>query len=93
MPPNQGIYVVKPGQADVGDLPYPKIRGPEWVIVEPTALAVNPTDWYHVDFDGYESCEGCLMGYDFAGKIVEIAPGAVHDFKQGDRVFGSTMGG
>jgi NADPH:quinone reductase-like Zn-dependent oxidoreductase len=92
MPSNKGIVITAPRHAEIKDLPYPKPRGADWVVVKATALAVNPTDWYHVDLDGAQSCEGCVTGFDFAGKIVETAPGAPHGFKLGDRVFGSTLG-
>ncbi|KAM5352895.1 hypothetical protein ACJ41O_005617 [Fusarium nematophilum] len=60
------------------------------VLVKPVAVALNPTDWRHVEYG--RAKEGCILGCDYAG-IVESAGSAVGDkWKRGDRIFGCAHG-
>ena len=49
MSKNQAIVVQKAGEAKVVDVTVPKLRD-DYIIVKTKAIALNPTDWKHVDF-------------------------------------------
>lgn len=60
------------------------------VLVRPMAVALNPTDWRHVQYG--RAKDGCILGCDYAG-IVESVGSAVSDrWKPGDRIFGCAHG-
>ena len=89
----KAIVNVAPGQAEIQDIPAPKLaEGSECIIVRPTALAVNPDDVYHLDLEGEESCTGTLVGSDYAGVVVEVGSAVTKDFKKGDRIAGFAQG-
>lgn len=46
---NQGVVVEKPGEAQVQELSVPKLRD-DYILVKVKAVALNPTDWKHVDY-------------------------------------------
>lgn len=88
----KAIVNISPGKAQILDVPYPKLPKDDYLIVRPTAWAVNPTDPYHLDIDGDESCAGCHVGCDYAGVVVEVGPGVTKGFKKGDRIAGAVNG-
>jgi NADPH:quinone reductase-like Zn-dependent oxidoreductase len=49
MSKNQAVVVIKPGEAAVEEVPVPKLRD-DYILVKIKAVALNPTDWKHVDF-------------------------------------------
>ena len=49
MSKNQAVVVVKPGEARVEEASVPKLRD-DYILVKTKAVALNPTDWKHVDF-------------------------------------------
>jgi NADPH:quinone reductase-like Zn-dependent oxidoreductase len=61
---------------------------PDEMLVKTVAVALNPTDWKHVD-------HGIPMrptvGCDFSGVVQEVGPGVTR-FKKGDRVWGMVHG-
>lgn len=75
--------------AGIRPVPMPQIRD-EWIIVKTKAVALNPTDWKHIDF-GYSNA-GAKIGCDYAGVVEEVGSKVV-DFKKGDRVAGFCHGG
>ena len=78
------------GQAKlVSDLPVPKIRD-EWIIVKVAAVALNPTDWKHIDIVAEK---GAIVGCDYAGIVEEVGTAVTNGLKKGDRVAGWTHGG
>lgn len=80
----------KPGKASiVQDRPYPQLR-PGYILVDVKAVALNPTDWKHIDF---ANAEGSLSGCDFAGVVVQTGNGYTKGWKVGDRVCGFAHGG
>lgn len=87
----KGIVNVSPGNAEIRDVPYPELSS-EYIIVKPTAWAVNPDDVYHLDLDGEEGCPDCLVGSDYVGIVVEVGSGVTRDFKKGDRISGWARG-
>jgi NADPH:quinone reductase-like Zn-dependent oxidoreductase len=46
---NEAIIVQKPGEAAKQEASVPKLRD-DYILVKVKALALNPTDWKHVDF-------------------------------------------
>jgi len=64
---------------------------PRGILVKIKAIALNPTDWKHVD---YYLKTGDSIGCDFAGDIVELGSEAKDKgFKVGDAVSGFVRGG
>jgi NADPH:quinone reductase-like Zn-dependent oxidoreductase len=81
----------QPGKVSlVTDRPYPKLRS-GYVLVDVKAVALNPTDWKHIDFANVEA--GVLSGCDFAGVVAEIGTGYSKDWRKGDRICGFAHGG
>ncbi|KIW21320.1 hypothetical protein PV08_01900 [Exophiala spinifera] len=77
------------GKASVTDRPYPKPRS-GYVLVDVKVVALNPTDWKHID---YENSKNCLSGCDYAGIVAETGTGYSKDWKVGDRICGFVFGG
>ncbi|KAF4452314.1 hypothetical protein F53441_4832 [Fusarium austroafricanum] len=91
MATTRAIVNIAPGQAEIQDVPVQELE-PGYIKVKTTAWAINPDDVYHLDLEGEESCEGSIVGSDYAGVVVEVGPGVTRDFKVGDRVAGYVMG-
>jgi NADPH:quinone reductase-like Zn-dependent oxidoreductase len=70
------------------DVPMPKLRD-DHILVKTVAVALNPTDWKHIDF---VPTIGALVGCDYAGIVEEVGPGVTKSFKKGDRVAGFMHG-
>ncbi|KEF53530.1 uncharacterized protein A1O9_10505 [Exophiala aquamarina CBS 119918] len=71
----------EPGKASiVYDQPDPQIP-PGYILVDVKAVALNPTDWKHIDFANTK--EGALSGCDFAGVVAQTGHW-IHQ-KLGDR--------
>lgn len=86
----KAIAVLPEGKATaILEVPTPAIRD-EWVLVKVKAVALNPTDWKHVDYGHADA--GSKVGCDYAG-IVEETGSKVTKFKKGDRIAGSVRGG
>jgi NADPH:quinone reductase-like Zn-dependent oxidoreductase len=81
------IKIHGPGKASVvTDTVTPKPSSSD-LLVKVVAVALNPTDWKHIDA-GPPSTAGC----DFAGVVVELGSAVTRAFKVGDRVWGSVHG-
>ena len=79
----------EPGQASlITGRPIPKPR-PGYVLVEPRAVALNPTDWKHID---RMNTKDCLLGCDYGGVVTELGTGYTKDWKVGDRLCGFVNG-
>jgi NADPH:quinone reductase-like Zn-dependent oxidoreductase len=52
-------------------------------------VALNPTDWRHIDF---VPCDGTIVGCDYAGVVEAVGPQVKKAFKKGDRVAGFVHG-
>ncbi|KAL1605237.1 hypothetical protein SLS60_004781 [Paraconiothyrium brasiliense] len=61
---------------------------PDELLVKAIAVALNPTDWKHVE---YGITTRPTVGCDFAGVVQEVGP-EVTRFKKGDRVLGMVHG-
>jgi NADPH:quinone reductase-like Zn-dependent oxidoreductase len=80
----------EPGQVSlVTDRPHPRPR-PGYVLVDVKAVALNPTDWKHVD---NLNNKGLLSGCDYAGVVAETGQGYDTTWKVGDRICGFAHGG
>ena len=49
MSKNSAVVVTKPGEAAVEEVSVPRLRD-DYILVKVKAVALNPTDWKHVDF-------------------------------------------
>lgn len=74
--------------AVISDAPIPEIRS-GYAKVKTVAVALNPTDWKHIDEYG---SPGCLVGCDYAGVVEEIGPGVIKSLKVGDKIAGVAHG-
>ena len=72
----------------VPDAPIPKLRN-GYILVQNVAVAINPTDWQHVDGEGDP---GAIVGCDYAGTVMEVGNGVTKTFAKGDRVCGFIHG-
>ena len=52
-------------------------------------VALNPTDWRHIDF---VPCTGATVGCDYSGIVEAVGPRVKKAFKKGDRVAGFVHG-
>ncbi|KAK0642202.1 putative zinc-binding oxidoreductase ToxD [Cercophora newfieldiana] len=83
----KAIKMTGPRAAEIQEVPIPALRD-DYVLVKVKAVALNPTDWKHIDFI---SATGCTVGCDYAGIIEEVGP-QVTGWKKGDRIAGFTHG-
>lgn len=72
----------------VSDAPVPTATK-DFLKIRTVAVALNPTDWKHIDF---RADKGAIVGVDYAGYVEEIGPLVKRAFKVGDRVAGFTHG-
>lgn len=80
----------EPGKASlITDRPASKQR-PGYIVVEPRAVALNPTDWKHID---RMNTKDCLLGCDYGGIVRELGTDCTKDWKVGDRICGYVNGG
>ena len=90
MASQQKAIVIK-GRGDarfVSDAPIPKLRD-DYILVKNVAVAINPTDWQHVDSEGEP---GAIVGCDYAGTVREVGSHVTKNFAKGDRVCGFIHG-
>jgi NADPH:quinone reductase-like Zn-dependent oxidoreductase len=71
--------------AKVVDRPVPKLRD-EYILVKVVAIALNPTDWKHIEWD--LGAPGCTCGIDYAGIVEQVGSKVTKNFKKGDRIAG-----
>lgn len=67
----------------------PKLRD-DSLLVRPVAVALNPTDWRHIQYGRAE--EGCIIGCDYAGVVESVGKAVSGKWKPGDRIFGAAHG-
>jgi NADPH:quinone reductase-like Zn-dependent oxidoreductase len=85
----KAVVVKSPKQAVVAtDHPVPSIRD-DYLFVRTVAVALNPTDWKHVDF---LAPRGVTVGCDYAGVVEAVGPKVRKHFQKGDRVCGFAHG-
>lgn len=90
MPSRQKAIVIKSrGNAHlISDARIPKLPD-GYILVKTVAVAINPTDWQHVDGEGKA---GSTVGCDYAGTVMEVGKNVTKAFAQGDRVCGVVHG-
>lgn len=89
----KAIRIEARGCASIITAPLPKLESrDEYVLVRTTAVAVNPSDWKHVDFMLVGDPTGSRPGLDYAGVVVDVGKAVTQNFKKGDRVFGIVNG-
>ena len=85
----KAIVLKCPKQAVLAtDHPVPALRD-DYLLVQTVAVAVNPTDWKHVDF---LAPRGVTVGCDYAGVVEEVGAEVKKQFRKGDRVCGFAHG-
>lgn len=84
----KAIKVVEAKKAELQDVPVPKLRD-DYVLVKVEAVALNPTDWKHVD---YLANPGATVGCDYAGVVEEVGSAVTKKFSKGDRIAGFSHG-
>ena len=90
MSTQKAVIIQGPRKASfVTDRDIPKLR-PSYMLVRVAAVALNPTDWKHVDF---LATENALLGVDYAGTVEETGTGYSKQWEKGDRVYGFVHGG
>ncbi|KAH7311373.1 zinc-binding dehydrogenase [Stachybotrys elegans] len=92
MSQNKAIRIVAHAKVDVVDVPYPTLPSEAYMIVKTTAVAVNPTDWKHIDSAEKSGALGCNVGCDYAGIVEHVGSAVTKPFKKGDRVCGPVLG-
>ncbi|KKA30137.1 hypothetical protein TD95_001996 [Thielaviopsis punctulata] len=92
MPENRAIKIVADGQAKIVETEIPKLPNDKYILVKVTAVALNPTDWKHIDSASAIGCLNTQVGCDYAGIVEEVGSGVTKDFKKGDRITGPVNG-
>lgn len=85
----RAIQIQAPNVAKlVTNAPIPALR-PQYVKVKTAAVALNPTDWKHIDF---LASEGAINGCDFSGTVEAVGEDVKNGLQIGDRVAGFIHG-
>ena len=77
------------GLAAIAQVPVPH-QSDTQLLVEVQAVALNPTDFKHIDFI---SPAGSIVGCDYAGVVSKVSKTNPRNWKVGDRVAGVVHGG
>lgn len=72
----------------VTNAPIPALR-PDYIKVKNAAVALNPTDWKHIDF---RASKGAINGCDYAGTVEAVGENVKNGLQVGDRVAGFIHG-
>ncbi|GJC86482.1 protein TOXD [Colletotrichum liriopes] len=83
----RAIHIEGRGKAVITENTIPKLRDGH-ILVRPRAVAVQPSDWKHVDYMLVGDPTGARMGFEYAGNVIDIGKHVSQDFRKGDRVFG-----
>ncbi|KAK5074504.1 hypothetical protein LTR70_010644 [Exophiala xenobiotica] len=94
MPTNTAAWILSSReQVTVKDAPYTP-AGPDEVVIENSAVAINPLDWKLQSFDPIPTFPvkyPMILGSDVAGTIIEVGNN-VHARKVGERVIAHCVG-
>lgn len=85
---NQHILIKAQGDAQIEQVAVPELRD-DYILVTTHAVALNPSDWKHVDF---MASPGARLGCDYAGVVEAVGKAVTKEFKKGDRVVGPCYG-
>ncbi|KAK2743069.1 hypothetical protein FQN57_005025 [Myotisia sp. PD_48] len=83
----KAIIIQGPGDAQLVERRLPPIPD-RFMLVKPVAVALNPTDWKHIDL----GVVGSVVGCDYAGIVEAVGKGIRKKFKKGDKVYGPAHG-
>ncbi|KZF20177.1 oxidoreductase-like protein [Xylona heveae TC161] len=72
----------------VQNAPVPTLRD-DYILVKTAAVALNPTDWKHIDF---LASKGAIVGCDYSGVVEKVGPAVTNSLKPGDKVAGFIHG-
>lgn len=86
----KAVVITKPGTAEVKTVSLPKLRD-DYILVRATAVAVNPSDWKHVDMP-VDGNVGTRVGSDYAGIVEQVGSKVTKPFAKGDRICGLAHG-
>ena len=90
MPHQKAIILQTPGHAHLTtSRPIPHLR-PGYLLVKVTFIALNPTDWKHLDS---VAAPGALLGCDYAGTVHATGTNYSKAWAVGDRICGFAHGG
>ncbi|KAK4235125.1 chaperonin 10-like protein [Achaetomium macrosporum] len=92
-PPSEikAVVITGPGTAEVKTVPLPSLPD-DYVLIRPTAVALNPTDWKHIDGVPRAVEAGAVVGCDYAGIVEQVGPKVTKKFAKGDRICGVVHG-
>ncbi|KAK4040250.1 chaperonin 10-like protein [Parachaetomium inaequale] len=85
----KAVVITKPDTAEVKTVSLPTLPD-DYILVRPTAVALNPTDWKHIAMG--ESTVGTRVGCDYAGIVEQVGPKVTKPFAKGDRICGMVHG-
>ncbi|KAH7408069.1 chaperonin 10-like protein [Cadophora sp. MPI-SDFR-AT-0126] len=89
MSTQKAIQIKGPGDAElVTNAQVPELRD-DYIIVKTAAVALNPTDWKHIDF---LASPGATVGCDYSGTVEQVGAAVTTGLKIGDRVMGLIHG-
>lgn len=75
-----------PGHFEIRDIPVPKIKEPNEVLIKVSVAGICGTD-VHILHDKFKNFPPVVLGHEFSGVIAETGAGVTR-FKPGDRVVG-----
>ncbi|KAK3306440.1 chaperonin 10-like protein [Chaetomium strumarium] len=92
-PPSEikAVVITAPGKAEVKTVPLPALPD-DYILIRTTAVALNPTDWKHIDAVPSAVDVGAVVGCDYAGIVEQVGPKVTKKFAKGDRVAGFVHG-
>ncbi|KAK3715514.1 hypothetical protein LTR37_007002 [Vermiconidia calcicola] len=73
----------------VRDRILPKLQDDQ-MLVQPMAVALNPTDWKHIAYR--RAKDGALVGCDYSGVVTQVGKAVQKSWRKGDRICGCTHG-
>ncbi|KAF2211281.1 hypothetical protein CERZMDRAFT_85464 [Cercospora zeae-maydis SCOH1-5] len=85
----KAIKITEKNTAEIREVPIPKLRD-DYMLVKVEAVALNPTDWKHIDRLGKG---GETVGVDLCGTILEIGPKVTRPWTKGSRIATFVHGG
>ncbi|RPD66606.1 GroES-like protein [Lentinus tigrinus ALCF2SS1-7] len=85
----KAVVYVESNKVSVQEHPVPDIADDE-ILVKNVAIALNPTDWKHVDWKLGKV--GSISGCDFSGVVVKVGKSVTDGPKVGDHVAGVAHG-
>ncbi len=91
MPTNRAIVIKAKGEAAIEATSMPTIKD-DYILVKTKAVALNPTDWKHIDFLMGGNPTGTIVGCDFAGIVEKVGSKVSKPFNKGDRIAGPVHG-